>query len=111
MLAFAYGAAWFTGPFAEALLTGLKVVAVAIVAQAVTGMAKALTPDRQRASIAVAAAAAALLAGSVGQIAVILLGGVVVWKRLMSAELRENSTVIVTVALNGAQLSRTVDHP
>lgn len=77
MVAFAYGASWFTGPVGEGLLSGLKIVAVAIVAQAVLGMARTLTPDRRRASIAVAAAVAALLlAGSAGQILAIALGAV-----------------------------------
>lgn len=49
MLAFASGAALFTGTIGEGILAGLKIVAVAIVAQAVLGMAKTLTPDRQRA--------------------------------------------------------------
>lgn len=49
-----------TGPFAGAL-HGLKLVAVAVVAQAVWGMARSLAPDRPRATIAVAAAVAALL--------------------------------------------------
>lgn len=77
MVAFAYGASLFTGPVGEGLLIGLKIVAVAIVAQAVLGMAKSLAPDRQRASIAaVAAAAALLLAGSAGQVIAIVLGAV-----------------------------------
>jgi chromate transporter len=37
-------------------LHGLKLVAVAIVAQAVWGMAKTLCPDKERPSIAIAAA-------------------------------------------------------
>lgn len=77
MLAFASGAALFTGTIGEGILAGLKIVAVAIVAQAVLGMAKTLTPDRQRAAIAaVAALAALLLAGSLGQIMAIVLGGI-----------------------------------
>ncbi|WP_312676854.1 chromate efflux transporter [Microbacterium sp.] len=75
MVGFAYGASWFTGPIGDGLLTGLKIVAVAIVAQAVWGMARTLTPDRPRAGIAVIALATTmLLVGSVGQIAAILLG-------------------------------------
>jgi chromate transporter len=74
---FAYGA----GGLAETaqgagLLHGLKLVAVAIVAQAVLGMAKNLCPDRQRASIAVAAMVAFLLiGGALGQVGAILFGG------------------------------------
>ncbi|SDT53766.1 chromate transporter [Pseudarthrobacter equi] len=75
LVAFALGAALFQGAVGSGILTGLKIVAVAIVAQAVWGMARALTPDRERAAIAVVAAlSATLLAGSVGQIAAILFG-------------------------------------
>lgn len=72
---FAYGASLFSGTIGEGLLSGLKIVAVAIIAQAVLGMAKTLTPDATRASIAVAAAMAALLlGGSLGQVLAIVLG-------------------------------------
>lgn len=78
MVAFAFGAALFGGPIGAGVLTGLKIVAVAIVAQAVWGMARALTPDRVRAAIAVGAAAIALLAaGASGQLVAIALGAVV----------------------------------
>jgi chromate transporter len=61
-------------------LHGLKVVAVAVVAQALWGMGKSLCPDRVRASVAVAAAVlAATLPGVVGQVGVILAGGVAGW--------------------------------
>ena len=59
---------------------GLKVVAVAVVAQAVWGMAKSLCPDRHRASIAVAAAVFLIAMPTVfGQIITIVLGGVIGW--------------------------------
>jgi chromate transporter len=75
LVAFAAGASLFQGAIGSGIITGLKIVAVAIVAQAVWGMAKALTPDRERATIAVVAALAAiLLAGSLGQVAAILIG-------------------------------------
>lgn len=51
LFAFAMGAAVFTGPVAEGFLHGLKLVAVAVVAQAIWGMARTLTPDRARAGI------------------------------------------------------------
>src|SRR6516164_2009955 len=74
---FAYGAGELGGPVGIGLLHGLKLVAVAIVAQAVWGMARTLCPDRERASIAVAAALIILFsASSVSQLAAILLGGV-----------------------------------
>ena len=58
-------------------LHGLKVAAVAVVALAVLGMARSLTPDRDRASLAVVAAAIAILVPTAwGQVGAILLGAV-----------------------------------
>ena len=75
LFAFAMGAAAFTGPLAEGFLHGLKLVAVAVVAQAIWGMARTLTPDRARAAIALAAIAIVVwFAGSLAQIAAIALG-------------------------------------
>jgi chromate transporter len=75
MFAFAMGASAFTGPIAEGFLHGLKLVAVAVVAQAIWGMARTLAPDRARANIALAAVATVVLfVGSFGQIAAIALG-------------------------------------
>src|ERR1700722_8548497 len=75
LLAFALGAAVFTGPIAEGFLHGLKLVAVAVVAQAVWGMTRTLTPDRARAGIALAAIAIVVcFAGSFAQIAAIAFG-------------------------------------
>ena len=77
LVLFAYGAGALSGPTGTALLHGLKLVAVAIVAQAVWGMARTLCPDRERASIAVVAALIILLnTSSVSQIGAILLGGI-----------------------------------
>ena len=76
LVLFAYGAHAFVGPTGAGLLHGLKLVAVAIVAQAVWGMASTLCPDRARASIAVTAALIVLFAISpLAQIAAIALGG------------------------------------
>ena len=61
LLAFAYGATRLAGPFADGILHGLKLAALAVVAQAVWAMSKSLTPDLQRRLIALAAAAIALL--------------------------------------------------
>ena len=75
LFAFAMGAAAFTGPVAEGFLHGLKLVAVAVVAQAIWGMSRTLTPDRARAGIALAAIVIVVFfTGSFGQIAAISLG-------------------------------------
>jgi chromate transporter len=77
MTAFAYGASELSSPIGLGALHGLKLVAVAIVAQAVWGMATTLCPDRQRSSIASVAAVIILFSNSsIAQIGVILLGGV-----------------------------------
>jgi chromate transporter len=77
LLLFAFGAGSLAGTvWGAGLLHGLKLVAVAIVAQAVQGMARTLCPDRERASIAVAALfVLLLLGGSLGQVAAIVGGG------------------------------------
>jgi chromate transporter len=75
LFAFAMGAAAFTGPVAEGFLHGLKLVAVAVVAQAIWAMSQNLTPDRARAGIALAAVVIVeFFAGSFGQIVAIALG-------------------------------------
>ena len=77
LTAFAYGAGVLGGPMSLGVIHGLKLVAVAIVAQAVWGMARTLCPDRQRASIACAAAVIMLFSTSFGaQIGTIGLGGI-----------------------------------
>ena len=76
LVLFAYGAEAFDGPLAAGLVHGLKIVAVAVVAQAVWGMARSLCPDRPRAAIAVAGALVVIfVGGSPGQIGAILAGG------------------------------------
>ncbi|WP_236587579.1 chromate transporter [Tumebacillus amylolyticus] len=61
-------------------LHGLLVAAVAIVAQAVWGMAKSLTPDRPRATLAVCAAIVTLLwPSALVQILLILAAGLIGW--------------------------------
>jgi len=75
LYAFAVLAPKTHGPLLGAALHGLKLVAVAIVAQAVWGMAARFCPDRARTGIALAGLALLLLfGGAFTQIAVIVLG-------------------------------------
>src|SRR5437879_8153839 len=77
LVLFAFGAPSLGGPLGTGLLHGLKLVAVAIVAQAVWGMARTLCPDRERASIAAVATLVILISASSGaQILAIALGAV-----------------------------------
>jgi len=80
MLAFAYGAKALVGPIGVGMVHGLKLVAVAIVAQAVWGMARTLCPDRQRAAIACVAVLMILLGRStLAQIGTMVMGGLAGW--------------------------------
>jgi len=75
LLAFAYGADAFGGPAGQGVLHGLKLVAVAVVAHAVWGMARGLAPDKERATIALAGVLIVVLAPTaLGQIAAIVAG-------------------------------------
>jgi chromate transporter len=78
LIAFALGVSRWAGVASSGAVHGLKVVAVAVVAQAVWGMSKTLCPDRLRGGLA---ATACLLVVSVptaiGQITAIVLGGLV----------------------------------
>ena len=83
MVAAAYGIA---APGVDsAALRGLNVVAVAVVAQAVWGMARTLCPDRERATIALIAAVVLLVwQHAFAQISVIAIGGLAGWRLLRS---------------------------
>ena len=77
LLAFAYGLTRIDIGLADGALHGLKIAALAVVAQAVWAMAKSLTPDRRRQLVAIAAAIAVLIIPSpLVQLGVLLLAGV-----------------------------------
>jgi chromate transporter len=83
MILFGYGVTAFGNLADSAWLHGLKIVAVAVVAQAVWGMARNLCPDRERATIAVGAAMIVLaIPSSPGQIGAIAAGGLIGWALL-----------------------------
>ncbi|OVZ62807.1 chromate transporter [Pigmentiphaga sp. NML080357] len=76
LMLFAYGMNEYQVLADSGWVHGLKVVAVAVVAQAVWGMARALCPDRFRAGLAILAALITLaLPSAVGQVAAIALAG------------------------------------
>jgi len=78
LVVFAFGVAALGDIAGSAWLHGLKVAAVAVVAQAVLGMMRSLAPDKERASLAVIAATIALAVPTAwGQIAAIALGAIV----------------------------------
>jgi chromate transporter len=78
LVAFAFGVGASASAADAGWLHGLKVVAVAVVAQAVWGMARSLCPDRERASIAIIASIVTLVwPTAVGQLSTIALAGIV----------------------------------
>jgi chromate transporter, chromate ion transporter (CHR) family len=80
MILFAYGVSLAGDLAAAGWLHGLKLAAVAVVAQAVRGMGQRLCPDRTRITLALAAAAGVLAApGALGQIGVIAIGALLGW--------------------------------
>ncbi|MGI6877539.1 chromate efflux transporter [Microbacterium sp. gxy059] len=80
LVGFAYGAASLGDAIGSGWLVGLKAAAVAVVAHAVLGMAKTLTPDARRATIAVGALIVVLLVpGVLAQIAAIIAAGIAGW--------------------------------
>jgi chromate transporter len=82
MIAFAYGVARAPDLHGAGWLHGLKLAAVAVVAQAVWGMGKKLCADRARISLCLGAAAVLLAAPGAGaQLGVIAIGGLVGWWR------------------------------
>jgi chromate transporter len=80
MVAFGYGVGALGDIAHVPWLHGLKIVAVAVVAQAVWGMARNLCPDRKRATVAVGASLLALFVPSApGQIGAIAAGALIGW--------------------------------
>lgn len=78
LILFALGIASYGDAMPAGVLHGLKVVAVAVVAQAVWGMARNLCPDAPRISIMAAATCFVLLIPSAwGQVSVIILAAIV----------------------------------
>ena len=78
LIAFGYGVASFGGLSESGVVHGLKVAAVAVVAQAVWGMARNLCPDAKRASLAVFSALLVLAwPTATGQIAAIVISGLI----------------------------------
>jgi chromate transporter len=81
MIGFAYGVAQASDIGGAGWLHGLKLAAVAVVAQAVWGMGKKLCADRARISLCIGSAAVLLaVPGAVAQLGVIAFGGLVGWR-------------------------------
>ena len=98
MIAFGYGVGWAGDLSHAAWLHGLKIVAVAVVANAVWGMARNLCPDAMRATIAIAAAVAVLATPTAAsQIGAIIGGGLLGWWLLRGADVGSGAALTVGI--------------
>ena len=99
MILFGYGVARLGDIAHVPWLHGLKIVAVAVVAQAVWGMARNLCPDRERASVAIGAALLALgVPSAAGQIGAIVAGGLIGWWLFPATAINEAVPLAVRIA-------------
>lgn len=99
MVAFAYGADALDRLAGSGWLHGLKIAAVAVVAQAIWGMAQTLCPDRERRTLATLAAAVALIEPSAwGQIGAIVIGAAAGALLLARETAKTQSELIVPIS-------------
>ncbi|MDY3198665.1 MAG: chromate efflux transporter [Pseudomonadaceae bacterium] len=97
------------GNLAAGALMGLKVVAVAVVAQAVWGMARTLCPDRLRVTMMAVATAAVLLMSSYwGQLLVLLGAGVVGMLLIRPEQIAESDSAPAPVSRTAGMLALTL---
>jgi chromate transporter len=105
LVTFAYGLQTL-GITEAGWLHGLKVVAVAVVAQAVWGMARSLAPDRERASLAFLAALAMLVyPTTVSQVLIIVLAGLIGWWWLAETTAPRDPGMRLSIGHRGAVLA------
>jgi len=106
LVLFGLGLAFVGDKFGSGWLHGLKIVAVAVVAQALWGMGKSLSPDKVRATIAIGAAAMSTLApSSLGQVGAIVVSGIFGWLFLkISATLPHSFIQTTTSRITGVVL-------
>ncbi len=98
MIAFAYGVTALGDLHGAGWLHGLKLAAVAVVAQAVWAMGGKLCPDRPRLTLCLAAAATTLIfPGALSQVGVIVGGAAVGWWLYRDLPAPVNSTVVERV--------------
>src|SRR5215470_4533127 len=106
LVLFAYGVAALGDALGSGWLLGLKVAAVAVVAQAALLMKRSLAPDRGRASLAVAAAAVVLAFPSAwGQVGAILLGAVAGLTLMRGAAPADHAALPHTVSRTAAMIA------
>jgi chromate transporter len=92
LIAFALGISAVGGTAGTGWLHGLKVIAVAVVAQAVWSMGRTLCPDRERAMLAILATIVTLAwRSSVGQVISIAAAGLIGWRFFPGSDITPTS--------------------
>ena len=98
LIIFGYGILEFQETIPTGVLHGLKVVAVAVVAQAVWGMARTLSPDTPRITLTIIAAVAVIASPTpLMQVAVIAAGGLAGLFFLQSDIHKDNSSLGIKI--------------
>jgi len=106
LIAFAYAFTEFGITADAGWLHGLKIVAVAVIAQAIWGMGKTLCPDRFRATLAIIATLIVFLwPNAWGQILAILMGGLAGWRYLEAIPLHRPEILKFRVSKRAALVS------
>jgi chromate transporter len=106
---FAVGLSAFGGATGSAWLHGLKVAAVAVVAQAVLGMMRSLAPDKERATLAVVAAIIVLAIPTAwGQVGAIAFGALVGVSQLRSQAPTDHVAMPLPVGRGAAAVALVV---
>ena len=109
MTLFGYGVTAWAGGIPAGALQGLKIAAVAVVAQALWGMARTLTPDAPRITLAVASAMLVLAIPSpVMQVLVIAGGALVGLARHDGEDVGEASGIAIPVSTRAAVVSLAI---
>ena len=109
LIAFAYGVGSLGDISHVAWLHGLKIVAVAVVAQAVWRMAQSLCPDRERVTLAVAATLLTLaIPSATGQIGAIVAGSIIGWRFLPGMNNSKAAPLAIPVGRSTAIASITL---
>src|SRR5215813_11076638 len=109
LVLFGFGATVIGDALGSGWLHGLKIAAVAVVAQAVLGMMRSLTPDRERASVAAVAAAIVLAFPSAwGQITAIVFGGIAGMVLIRSVAPADHAALPHTVSKSAAIVAITL---
>src|SRR6266542_1859369 len=108
LVAFAFGLQRL-GATDAGWLHGLKIAAVAVVANAVWGMARSLAPDRERATIAILSAVVVLAwPGAPGQVLVIVVAGLIGWRLLAGSQGDKRASLPTTISRRAAVASLVV---